>query len=103
MKRSDILAVGVGLIASGCASGPPFIDQMQPEAMSMAARRGQFELNCPAATPELLSRENVQPVFVSGPLRAEYTIGVAGCGRRATYQVICTANGNSCFAGGARY
>ena len=102
MKRSDILAVVVGLIASGCASGPPFIDQMQPEAVSMAVRRAQFEMNCPAATGEVLSRENVQPVFMSGPLRAEYTIGVAGCGRRATYLVICTQNGNSCFAGGSR-
>ncbi|HEX7273489.1 MAG TPA: hypothetical protein VF420_15190 [Casimicrobiaceae bacterium] len=102
-RRSSILAVAVGLIAAGCASGPPFIDQMQPEAVSMAVRRAQFEFNCPAATGEIIQRETVQPVVFGGPLRAEYTIGVAGCGRRATFVVICTQNGNSCFAGAARY
>jgi hypothetical protein len=91
----------------GCASGPPFIDQMQPEAVNMAVRRGQFEMNCPTATGEMLSRETLQPLvqtFVyTGPQRAEYTIGVAGCGQRATYVVICPDNGSrSCFAGGSR-
>jgi len=42
-------------------------------------------------------------VRFSGPDRAEYTIGVSGCGQRATYVVICPDNGSgSCFAGGAR-
>jgi hypothetical protein len=83
------------------------IDQLQPEAMSMAVRRGQFELNCPGATGELLSREQVQPLVqtfrYTGVTRDEYTIGVAGCGRRATYIVICPEDGNSCFAGAGRY
>ena len=91
----------------GCASGPPFIDQMQPEAVNMAVRRGQFEMNCPTATGEMLSRETLQPLvqtFVyTGPQRAEYTIGVSGCGQRVTYVVICPDNGSrSCFAGGSR-
>jgi hypothetical protein len=106
-RRSSIISAAVGLFAAGCASGPPFIDQMQPEAMSMAVRRGQFELACPAATGEVLSRETVQPLVqtfrYTGVTRAEYTIGVAGCGKRATYVVICPDNGSSCFAGAARY
>jgi len=101
-RHSSLIAV-VGLIAVGCASGPPFIDQMQPEAVSMAVRRAQFEFNCPAATGEIISRETVQPLAFGGPLRAEYTIGVVGCQRRATFVVICSQNGNQCFAGGARY
>jgi hypothetical protein len=92
---------------AGCASGPPFIDQMQPEAVNMAVRRGQFEMSCPTATGEMLSRETLQPVVqtfrYSGTVRAEYTVGVSGCGQRATYVVICPDNGSmSCFAGGAR-
>ena len=101
------LAVMVGLIVAGCASGPPFIDQMQPQAVDMAVRRGQFEMNCPAATGEMIARETLQPLVqtfrYTGPERAEYTVGVSGCGQRATYIVICPDNGsNSCFAGGAR-
>lgn len=94
-------------LAVGCASGPPFIDQIQPEAVNMAVRRGQFEMNCATATGEMLSRETLQPLVqtfrYSGPERAEYTVGVSGCGQRATYVVICPDNGSmSCFAGGSR-
>lgn len=92
------------LLAAGCASGPPFIDQAQPEAMTMAQRRGAFEFNCPAAKAELLSRELVQPLsFRFGIERAEYTIGVSGCGKRATYVVMCPdQSGSTCFAGAGR-
>lgn len=105
--RCSLPILAATLLASGCASGPPFIDQMQPEAVSMAVRRGQFEMQCPSATAELISRETLQPVVqtfrFAGPERAEYTVGVAGCGQRATYIVICPDNGSmSCFAGGAR-
>jgi hypothetical protein len=104
--RSKLPALAATLLAA-CASGPPFIDQMQPQAINMAVRRGQFEMNCPNATGELISRETVQPLVqtfaYTGPDRAEYTVGVAGCGQRATYIVICPDNGsNSCFAGGSR-
>ena len=99
-------AVAAVLFITGCASGPPFIDQMQPEAMSMATRRGQFEMNCPAATAELLSRETLQPLVQTwrfqGTVRAEYTIGVSGCGQRTTYVVICPESGSSCFPAGSR-
>lgn len=106
MQRLVLAILGV-IALGGCASGPPFIDQMQPEAVNMAVRRGQFELNCPAATGEMIARETLQPAVqtfrYSGPQRAEYTVGVRGCGKEATYVVICPDNGSmSCFAGGGR-
>jgi len=72
--------------------------------MQTAVSRGQFEMNCPVATGTVLSREVVQPVL-QGPLlngipRAEYTVGVAGCGRRTTFVVICPDEGDGCFATG---
>ncbi|MGO4395802.1 hypothetical protein AB4Z46_31040 [Variovorax sp. M-6] len=104
--RPSRLPLLAALFITGCASGPPFIDQMQPEAVSMATRRGQFEMNCPAATGEMLSRETVQPLVQTwrfqGTVRAEYTIGVSGCGQRQTYVVICPENGAGCFAAGSR-
>lgn len=104
------LAIAIPILLSGCASGPPFIDQMQPTAIDMAVRRGQFEMNCPAATGTLLSSETLQPLVRPGPWmrvggvdRAEYTVGVSGCGKQTSYVVICPDNGsNSCFAGGSR-
>ena len=40
--------------------------------------------------------------FNFGVLRAEYTIGAAGCGKRATDVVMCPDNGSGCLAGGGR-
>jgi hypothetical protein len=99
---SLVFSISAVLLVSGCASGPPFIDSMQPEALAVATRRGQFEMDCPAATAELLSRETVQPLSIRfGVVRAEYTVGVAGCGKRATYVVVCPEtgySGSSCIA-----
>ena len=35
------------------------------------------------------------------PERAEYTVGVSGCGKRAPYLVVCAQEGPGCGAGGA--
>ena len=106
LPKHRIVWVLVVAAVAGCASGPPFIDQAQPEAIHMDERRGQFELNCPQVTSDVVSRETLQPLVqtfrYSGPDRAEYTIGVAGCGKRVMYVVICPDNGSGCFAGGAR-
>jgi hypothetical protein len=103
-RRGCILVAAVGLTAAGCQS-VPFIDAAQPHALDAAQRRAQFEWNCPAATGQVISREVIQtanvPMRWSPPLRAEYTIGVAGCNQRATYLVIC-AEGGGCVAGGGR-
>lgn len=102
LRTSPLLALLAAV--AGCASGPPFIDQAQPEALAMAQRRAQFEFNCPAATVQVLSRETLQPIsFRFGIERAEYTIGANGCGKRATYVVICPDQaGSTCFAAAGR-
>jgi hypothetical protein len=100
--------IGIGVVAlatlAGCASGPPFIDQAQPEALAIAKHRAAFEFNCPNVTPQVLSRQTLQPIsFRFGIERAEYTIGVSGCGKRATYVVICPDQpGSTCFAAAGR-
>ena len=81
-------------------------DEMQSDATHVAQRRGAFELNCPAATATILSKEMIQTPITNPrwapPERAEYTVGVSGCDKRATYLVVCAAGGTGCVAGGAR-
>jgi hypothetical protein len=88
--------------AYGCATQQQMLASKQSMAMQTAASRGQFEMNCPQATPIVLSQEMTQPAiqgpWVGGIERAEYTIGVEGCGERKTYVVICPEGGASCFA-----
>lgn len=98
------VAATLPVLLSACASGPPFIDQMQSTAIDMAERRGAFEMHCPVAKGEIISSETVKPVTIRwGYERAEYTIGVTGCGKRHIYVVICPDNGGkSCFAGASR-
>lgn len=84
------------LIIAGCASGPTFIDQMEPDAVANAVRRGQFEFNCPDASGEVLNRATIQSPTAGGPLKAHYTIGVSGCRKRASFSVLCSQNDNQC-------
>lgn len=102
-KRMASLLFAAPVVLAGCNS-TPFIQQAEPAALEAAQRRGVFEMNCPSATASILSQETVQPISIRfGYERAEYTIGVSGCGKRATYVVICPDNGTgSCFAGGSR-
>jgi hypothetical protein len=104
MSRFTAVAVVALAALAGCASGPPFIDQAQPEALAIASHRAAFEFNCQAVTPQVLSRQTLQPIsFRFGIERAEYTIGVTGCGKRATYVVICPDQpGSTCFAAAGR-
>ncbi len=103
-RRLTALGLCATALLAGCASGPPFIDQAQPEAMAIAKRRAAFEFNCQAVDAQLLSRETLQPIsFRFGIERAEYTIGASGCGKRATYVVICPDQpGSTCFAAAGR-
>lgn len=103
-KNRSALVLALPVLLTACASGPPFIDQMQETAVDMAVRRGAFEMNCPSAKGDLLSSETVQPIsFRFGYERAEYTVGVSGCDKRSSYVVICPDNGSkSCFAGASR-
>jgi len=99
-------AVALAGMLCGCQSQQQLVDEMQADATQVAQRRGSFELNCPAATATVLSKEMIQSPVVNPrwapPERAEYTVGVSGCGKRATYLVVCAVGGTGCVAGGAK-
>ena len=95
--------LGTVAVLTGCQTTQQVIAASQPQAVSVATRRAQFEMNCPSAAGQVLSSEQVPPVLqYRGTYRLEYTIGVAGCNQRATYLVICPEDGSGCFAAGAR-
>jgi len=104
-KRSSLVVAGV-LFAAGCQTQQQIVDSMEPDAVHVAQRRGAFEMNCPAATAEMLSKEMIQTPIMNPrfapPQRAEYTIGVSGCGQRSTYVVVCADGGTGCVAAGSR-
>ncbi|HXJ80003.1 MAG TPA: hypothetical protein VMS64_15125 [Candidatus Methylomirabilis sp.] len=104
MTVSRISCLAAALIIAGCASQAQFLDGRQAMAMQTAVSRGQFEMNCPSATGVILSREVIQPAIqapaLGGLQRAEYTIGVSGCGKRTTFVVVCPDEGDGCFAAG---
>lgn len=106
MKPFRAVLVAAACLAAGCQTQQQIVDEMQGDAVHTAQRRGVFELNCPTATAEVLSKEMIQTPMVNPrfapPQRAEYTVGVAGCNQRATYLVVCAEGGNGCVAGGAR-
>jgi hypothetical protein len=104
--RCQILASLVSsAVIVGCASQQETVNNMQGEALQTAKQRGSFELNCPEATAQVLSKEMIQQRDVgvyAAPERAEYTVGVKGCGKEQTYLVVCAQGGTGCVAGGSR-
>ena len=91
---------------AACQSPTQTLNDEQTAAVQTALARGKFELNCPTATGEVLSRNLINPV-VNGPVmagvqRAEYTIGVAGCGQRKVYISVCQVGSVSCVAAAAQ-
>jgi hypothetical protein len=102
LRVHRIAALAAALIAAGCQTPAEMLASDQATASQVAARRGQFELNCPQVTTSVLSSNVLQPILWGGQERAEYTIGVAGCERRATYIVICALGSPSCFAAASR-
>ena len=105
-KHSSIAVASAMLALAGCQSQQQIVDSMQTDAVHVAQRRGAFEMNCPAATAQVLSNEMIQTPIMNPrfapPQRAEYTVGVSGCGQRATYLVVCAEGGTGCIAAGAR-
>jgi hypothetical protein len=103
MRNSIVWLALIATVAlSGCTSQSQMLDNKQAMAIQTALSRGKFDLNCPQATGEILSREVTQPAiqgpWLSGIQRAEYTVGVSGCGQRTTFLVLCPQGGESCFA-----
>ena len=99
--RGAFLVVA-SLIAAGCASQQQFLDSRQAIAVQTAANRGQFDMNCPSAVGQVLSREVTQSPFqgpaMMGEQRGQFTIGVEGCGQKRVYQVLCPMGGDGCIA-----
>ena len=106
MKRSLGLNAAAPAVICGCQSQQQMVDEMQADATQVAKQRGRFELNCPTATAQVLSKEMIQSEIVNPrwapPQRAQYTVGVAGCDKRATYMVVCAEGGTGCVAAGAQ-
>jgi hypothetical protein len=90
------------LVLAGCQSQSQILASEQEVATQTAVRRGQFELGCPEATGSVLSSNMLQPVLWGGEERAEYTIGVSGCGKRSVYVVVCPLGSSGCFATSGR-
>jgi hypothetical protein len=111
MNRSLSLgAIAIATVLGACQSQQQLVDQMEPEAQLTAQRRGAFEMNCPSATATVLSKEMMQTGAAMGPLgggwqppqRAQYTVGVSGCGKDATYMIVCAVGGTGCVPIGGR-
>jgi hypothetical protein len=103
MKYAAFITAACLIGLGGCQSTDQQLDAQQQQALDTALQRARFDMNCPAATGQVLSRQMIQPVSVRfGVERAEYTVGVEGCGQRQSIVVVCPQDGSGCFAGGAR-
>jgi hypothetical protein len=105
MAKTFVRVVLIATVAAaGCSmTQTQMLNNKQSIALQTALQRAKFDMNCPTATAEVLSREVTQPAVQSpvlaGEQRAEYTIGIDGCGKRTTMLVLCPEGGESCFAG----
>jgi hypothetical protein len=86
----------------GCQTTQQMLAADDGPAIQAAVNRGRWELECPAATGTVLSSTMLQPILWGGIERAEYQIGVSGCGKRATYVVVCPQDSSGCLATGNR-
>ena len=91
MARSPLIVLAVVLLfMTGSASQADFLNSRQDTALQTAVNRARFDMNCPTANGQVLSREVTQPP-IQGPMmmgeeRGLFTIGVEGCGQRQTYR-----------------
>ena len=103
MKRAAFVTAACLIGLAGCESTEQQLDAQQQQAVDTALQRLAFDMNCPAA-PARSSRArwSSQSPIRFGVERAEYTVGVEGCGQRQTIVVVCPQDGSGCFAGGPR-
>jgi len=103
MNRAVLITAACLVGLAGCESTEQQLDQQQQQAVDTALQRVRFDMSCPSATGQVLSRQMIQPVSIRfGVERAEYTVGVEGCGQKQTIVVLCPQDGSGCFAGGPR-
>jgi hypothetical protein len=105
MNRTAL--VGFALVSlAGCATDEQMLDKQESQAVETAVKRARFEMSCPEAIGHALSRVMVQPAIraprYGGVDRAEYTVGIEGCGKRMTSVVVCAVDGSGCFAAEGR-
>lgn len=114
MKKTALILAGASLVllagatlivSTGCASQSEILAKQQPMALQTAIKRGQFDLNCPEVTGEVLSSDFIQPAAQGmgwrgsvGVERLEYTVGVQGCGKKEVFVVMCQEGSSTCFA-----
>jgi hypothetical protein len=102
MKIYQTLGIVAVFGLAGCQSQTQVLDNESAAAQQVALNRGKFELSCPNATATVLSRNLLQPAVdaprFAGVERAEYTIGVAGCGKKQTYISVCQVGSVSCVS-----
>jgi hypothetical protein len=60
-KSFIVFGLSTLLALTGCTSQTQFLASKQPTAIQAAVSRGQFEMNCPNATGQVLSQEVDSP------------------------------------------
>ncbi|WP_447751393.1 hypothetical protein [Pseudomonas nicosulfuronedens] len=97
MKRLPLSLPVLAAVAalSGCMSNEEFLASNQPAAIKATESRAKFEMNCESVTSSVLSSKvtSVRRAME----RTEYTIGVRGCNKQATYITYCL-NPETCNA-----
>ncbi|MBS0578647.1 MAG: hypothetical protein JSR36_05235 [Proteobacteria bacterium] len=90
-----------GAVLSDCAT-TELSERVAPNAVQAANQRGTAEIGCPTTTATIVSKHSIAPPPTTGwggaPSGAEFTIDVAGCGKRTSYLVNCNKVG-TCTAG----
>jgi hypothetical protein len=103
-KAFVVLSLVAASALTGCVSQTQFLDSKQGMAIETASSKARFELSCQDIMTTVISREVVQPAlqgpWVNGIQRAEYTIGINGCGKKIMFVVICPDGGEGCYAAG---
>ncbi len=67
MKLKTLIAAACLVGLAGCQSTDQQLDAQQQQAVDTALQRVKFDMNCPTATGQVLSRQMIQPVSI--PLR----------------------------------
>jgi hypothetical protein len=99
---AGLSALSVLALVCACATQRDLAERLQPEAIKAAQEHGGSQFACPATTAEVLSQKTLEEPQGTGwyepPRRAEYTVAIAGCGKRETYSVACDSRNDKCIA-----
>jgi len=98
MLRPFILLGLISVVAlTGCATESQILDGYQGRAIQTVSGKAQFEMNCRDLTPVISSRK-LEQAAATEPWRANYTIDMEGCGKKARFLVICPEGQDSCIS-----